>query len=455
MDTRRFLDVLSRRAGVIAVSVAVAVAAAFAVDRLLPHEYEAWAVLHVSVLPIGADWRQYDLDYSDRMMNTYVTLAESRRVEAEVAARLDVAEPPYLAVKVEPNSGLMRVIGRGRTPEEAAATANALADVLIELSHELATTLPEEARPPVPQVVETATPPDEPRGLGLTLLLALAVFVGGAVGTFLALLGENLDDRLYYVDEIAAVAGSPVLVAIPRSRSRRSFPVPVDSPQGRAYRRLRSRLMAHSARQRVKVILVCGVEPRHGASTVVANLAQSFATLGRKVLVIDCASSARGQVHFLGVSARDSIVAKLGGADGAPRAPHATRVEKVDLLLTTSGMVPDVLSEYAAQYDGVIIDASAMSRSDDALYVSAFADLVLLVVRQGKTTAGSLADARDQLAAAYAGPVGVVAVGVNPGSYSDASAPVPFPVDDVRKTGWGLELAPLPPEREVQAPPLT
>lgn len=439
MDVSRGLDVLRRRWLLLLTAVALTVLAAMGVRSLLPTEYEARALLHVATPPVGIEWRQYDLDYSDRLMNTYVTLAGTDRVKEVLTARLGGGEAPHADLVAIPSTGLLEAVARGATPERAAAAANALVAVIVELAGELFADPSAGEQPQQPRVVALATPPQQPRGLDTTWFVLVAVAAGAIIGLLAAFSLDNADDRLHYADEAGAVAGLPVLAAIPRVHRRRNALARADSAEGRAYRRLRAQLLGRRPGRVLKSVLLCGVSTDSGTSTVAANLGRDLAVIGRRVLVIECDITKPAQRELLGVRGREGILSLLA-KDSARRVPHATDVEGLQLIVTRSVDVPEVLAEHGAHFDTVIVDGSTLTRDADALYLTSFVEEVLLVVKLGRARAVELADARDQLTAVGARIVGLVAVGV--GAVTNSLKVATFAATPPPETGSGDSSAP-------------
>jgi capsular polysaccharide biosynthesis protein/Mrp family chromosome partitioning ATPase len=401
MDLRRFVDILARRAGVVLVTFAAAVVAAYAVWSALPVSYTASAMLRVPTSPFGSDWRQYDLGYADRLLNTLAASTESDRVRSEVAGRLRESEMPHIDVEVLANTELLRVESRPSTPHAAARAADTVAEVLADLAQTM--TLGAGAIGPRPEVVAAARPPEEQRGPSLPLTLALAAIVGAAAGLLLAFVAENFDDRLYDADDIADALHHPVLTRVPRLRGLAA----PGTEAGRAYRRLRSHVLAFGGAERPRTILVAPTAPGAGASTTVANLARVLADGGWWVIVVDGDPAAQHQSDLLGAKQKPSARGRKTSAAG-PATPVPTSVAGVTLVTTKPADVPDILDDLRHRAYVVLVDVGVSGITADAAFLGSAVDGVLLTVRAGRTRPQDLEDARVRLASVGARVLGAV-----------------------------------------------
>ncbi len=136
MELRLYAAILNRRKWVILVTAVVTLAVvALGTSRMTPI-YSASAVARVAERTAQRSTTS-DLNYGDKLRETYVFLLKSRPILEEVAGRLglgmgvaDLAS----AIKVEslPNTELIRVTVSNRDPRQAAAIANMLTVLLIE-----------------------------------------------------------------------------------------------------------------------------------------------------------------------------------------------------------------------------------------------------------------------------------------------------------------------------------
>ena len=143
-------------------------------------------------------------------------------------------------------------------------------------------------------VVEPAIEPEVPSKPRKRLNIMLGALVGLAGGTGLAFLFENLDSTLYTTEQVKAIAGLPILGKIPaakihkfRGQGRIAIYTNGDSPQGEAYRLLRTNILSLDYDKLPKKLLITSAEREEGKTTVVANLAYAMAQAGRKVVVIE------------------------------------------------------------------------------------------------------------------------------------------------------------------------
>jgi capsular polysaccharide biosynthesis protein len=133
MEITKYLIILWRRKWLILTTTLMAIIVAVAGTSLLTPKYESSVLLRLSTTTRGSpDWIDFDLQYADRMMNTYRVFATSSAVQNEVVERLSLPGRPAVEVEILANTELMRISVRDTNPWRAAATANSVAAVLIE-----------------------------------------------------------------------------------------------------------------------------------------------------------------------------------------------------------------------------------------------------------------------------------------------------------------------------------
>lgn len=417
MDLRRLREILRRRALLVVLAAACAVGAAWGTWTLLPATYEAKALLNLTTAPIAPDWRQYDLDLADRLINSYIALAESRRVGTVVASAIGSADPPYLSLEAIPNSNLLEAVARAESAEDAATAANVLSVALASIGAEIELEGAEIGATHSLFVVEEAAAPENPRGIPLPLLLAIAMVVGLLLGLFLALVAENLDKRIYFADDAANVAGMPVLAIVSKARGFHLRQLaPGNSPAGRAYRRLCAQLKARSPGSNPNVVLAVSDQSGANVPAVTANLADALAAFGKSVLIVDTVPR---------TAVRWSMIRPSGPAEDAPpavteavgtNAVKNTQVKRVKHLTISAAKLTTLMQVLATNFDTVLIDAGSLSADDAALYLAAQGIPTLLVVRLGGTDPELLADARHQLSAVGSAVLGAVLTDARSGS---------------------------------------
>jgi succinoglycan biosynthesis transport protein ExoP len=140
MDIRNYIAILWRRKWVIAVTIFVTATVVVAGTLAATPMYVASTKLRVLTPSSGSvDWASYDMGYTNRLMNTYVEIAASRPVLAELMQRLGLAHSPQIKVEIVPNTELIQITVEDPNPILVAQAANALADILIAQSRELYT----------------------------------------------------------------------------------------------------------------------------------------------------------------------------------------------------------------------------------------------------------------------------------------------------------------------------
>lgn len=260
---------------------------------------------------------------------------------------------------------------------------------------------------------------------------ALGALLGGfgglALGVASVLVLGRIDPRVHTKEESEEASEIPVIAEIPACdrRQRRGTPLPVlDAPYSRfaeSYRALRSAvLFAESTAEpepvgeRVPpqgvVIMVTSAGPAEGKTTTAANLATALAEGGTSVLVVNC-DFRRPRLHL------------YFGVENEPRRVMTTSLPSLKVVADpTAGdraaspaQVVDaqrhVITNGRRHFDYVVLDTAPLLTTSDASGLLAVSDMVVLVVKAGKSTRESLRRSSELLERFAAPVIGAVLVG--------------------------------------------
>ena len=173
------------------------------------------------------------------------------------------------------------------------------------------------------------------------------------------------------------------------------------SPVSEAYRSLRTSMLYNDIDQSTKSILVSSAGPGEGKTTTVANMAITYANLGKKTLLIDT-DLRRPVVHKIFNSSKEpGITNYLAGLEQ----DFNTLVKKTDidnLYIVTSGVIPPNPSELLGsekmskliknlekEWDIILFDSPPLVAVTDATMVSKEIDSIIIVVKVGQTDRGA------------------------------------------------------------------
>lgn len=515
MELRDFLVILNRRKWIFISTFVTTMAIAIIGTMVITPVYEASSKLRVPTASRGSiDWVDNDLNYTDRLMNTYLGVANTGPIKDELTERLNIKEAPEYSVEILANTELMQISVQDTDPKLATVSANTLADIMVEWSEtaasgrvaretldaqlveieaDLDTARAEYDRlfAETPQdterliainhtievksqvyaellanfeksrvreamqanalsIIELAAVPETPVSPNTMLNLGIGLLLGLIGGLGLSFLVESLDTKVYSEEQIEAITYAAVLGAIPRAKKRHqaSF-VETESPEGEAFRRLRTNVLTILREQKLHSLMVTSAHQLEGKSTVVANLALALSHVGINTIVVD--SNLRkptlhevfGVSNYIGLSnvLRRQMplerAIQYGVVPGIPVLTSGTLNDHLSLagstsitnklaphpaeLLSTQQM-ENVLKELEDKYDLVLIDTpSALEVSDTAILAS-LVDGVVLVASRGLSTTSALSDVCQQLHSVKAKLLGVVVNHAKVGSrYKDLS----------------------------------
>lgn len=290
---------------------------------------------------------------------------------------------------------------------------------------------------------------------------ALGLAVALLLGIGLVALFESLDTRVRSENDVADALGVPLLgrLSTPASSLRRRAELAVlkepNGPDAEAFRILRTNLEYANSEIGAKTIVFTSSVHSEGKSTTVANVAVSFARLGKRVALVDL-DLRRPSVHrlfglteTLGVSdvalgrvpldealvsvpilPRQATASQrrrwAGGATVSPRVPSVPAPTATIQVLPAGATPADVgefvgadgvaamLGALAEWAEVVLIDAPPILEVSDPMILMKHVDALVIVARLGVVRQAMLGEMRRVLGASAVSVLGVVVTGVDP-----------------------------------------
>ncbi len=132
MEISDLIRVILRRKWIVVASAIAALVAAYGYSSIQPKMYSAYAIVRVMTAMVGDNnWVEYNIPYTDRLVNTYTTLLGTAPVTTEIMTRLGLEVMPEVVIEGLPNTELLQIIATAEDANDAAGTANTVADIFI------------------------------------------------------------------------------------------------------------------------------------------------------------------------------------------------------------------------------------------------------------------------------------------------------------------------------------
>lgn len=260
------------------------------------------------------------------------------------------------------------------------------------------------------RVVDTAVLPIEPIKPKKLQILILAIFLGGFLGTLLALLRNMMRSGIKDADQIENELDLPVYATVPRSpvqngyiklaKKKKYIPIlAVKNSDDIAIESLRSmRTAIHFAlsNARNNIVMISGPAPEVGKSFISTNLAAILAQSQKRVLLID-ADLRRGYIHkYFNQTPQPGLSEYLNKQVNLNQVIKATDIPGLDLLtrgkspvnpseLLSTPLFGEMLTQLSSQYDHILIDTSPILAVTDGIIISQHAGVNLLIARYAQT----------------------------------------------------------------------
>jgi tyrosine-protein kinase Etk/Wzc len=300
------------------------------------------------------------------------------------------------------------------------------------------------------RVVDVAAVPEIPVRPKKPLVLALAVVVGLFFGVVAAVLRNILFGGINNPNDIERYAGLSVYSTVPlsiaqqqldrkiKTKSKELALLAVSEPHDSAIESLRSlrtalqfaMLEAHN-----NIVLLTGPAPGVGKSFVSTNLAAVIASSGKRVLLID-GDLRKGYLNqYFGLARGKGLSELITGSSKPDEALHKSILPNLDFISTGTlppnpaelflvGRMADLLQEFSASYDIVLIDTAPVLAASDTGILAALAGTAFLVARADITKLGEIVESMKRLAQSGVKAKGVIFNGVRL---------------DTRKYGYGMK----------------
>jgi polysaccharide biosynthesis transport protein len=296
--------------------------------------------------------------------------------------------------------------------------SNALA-TLASLNTQIETI--QNAGPPL-TVLKPATT-GEREGTAPLTVLALALCAGLIAGLGLALVRDQLDNRLRGEHEVEALTGVPSLgeLSLDRSAAREKTRLPAGNRERTALneglRALRTTLQVLLPTTGA-VLVITSVEPRDGKTFMSANLAVAWSRTGKRVVLVGGDLRRQGLGDYFGDAAEglglSELLTSAAKTDTAPSAAaieaHLVDSEFAGLRILPSGAEPfepadllavealgDIFAALREMSDIVVVDSPPSMALTDASLLAAHADGVVVLARVNRTDRGHLVETIETL----------------------------------------------------------
>ena len=308
----------------------------------------------------------------------------------------------------------------------------------------------------------------------MSLTLALALVVGGMLGTGTAVVLDLLDQRIRSLDELRRLTGLAVLgqvALLPGRRSGAMGPIGLisyakpNSYWAEAYRAIRTNIDFRRRNQRLQVLLVTSPHSGDGKTTAASNLAISFALAGRRVLLIDAdlRSPSLDKVH--GLRREHGLSHLLQDLLPLHQVVQRSKIENLEVItvdpevpnpgeLLSSPRLKELLDEARQTYDVILLDSSPLLAVVDPALIGAVVDGVILVARPETLRHRDVEPILELLSIAGASILGMLINGISREDRSIAMTTVSYGRPVERRSGdvtRSIGVEDQPPEIVTQA----
>jgi capsular polysaccharide biosynthesis protein len=430
VESQGYLEIFRQRWLVIAAAVALGLGAAAAIAFAIPSTYTATATMFLSVQDPSASLGERSQFAQDRVAS-YPDLVHSEDVLRPTIDQLDLGVSvqelsTMVSAKNADNTVLINVSAKADDAETAAAIANAVAENLsdvvadIENGNDFSVLLDQRI---------AATAPTSPSAPQRTVIIGLGLIAGLALGAVSALLLTRFDRRLRSVAEVRRASGLPVLGLIPR----RLLPRRHDSVEPLVAAAMADAMLTirqANGGNMPGLLMLVPAGKKAAPGRIRLGLAGAAASTGQDVILVET-DHANDVAELATLNQRPGLAEVLEGTATLPDSvvtldSPAIRVLPAGTSATTVAQAEASLRSTAStlfsESDLVIAQSTQSNRPVGLPLLAPYADVVVVLVRHGRSTDTDLARAVSQLRIVSVRPIGVVLYDVPRGRRIDLTA---------------------------------
>lgn len=386
-----------------------------------------------------------ELNYAQKVITTYICFLKTKTFYQQVVeeCKLNYTADQIRAITtIVPisNTEIFQISVTSYDPNDSYYLVDAMQKVAPKLIRSIKDTAEI-------SVVDPVTLPQGPSGPNVKL----NTIIGGMLGFFLSVLAafgwELLDGNVKSREDLIRRYQKPVLGAIPnyniyRNRRfkflnmipalRKRFLVSsrirgIDEDKkfevNEAYIELRTNLRFTVFKNDCKKLIISSPVPEDGKSTTSANIANTIAQTGAKVLLLDC-DLRKGRVHnFFNLRGKPGMSDILSDMISENNAIQKTGNENLQVIamgsippnpteLLGSTQMEELMKRLEKNYDYIIIDSPPVNVVSDVLTMINLVDGIVVVVREGVTSYTDISNALNKYKLAEANILGFVINGI-------------------------------------------
>jgi capsular exopolysaccharide synthesis family protein len=272
----------------------------------------------------------------------------------------------------------------------------------------------------VVSVVDRAQVPGAPFKPNLPLNIMIGLFVGILLGLGTAFTIEWIDDTVKTPDDVATKLGLASLGVIPGVGKGLAVREQLEDPRSQvseAYQSVRTALQFSTDHGVPRSLLVTSTRASEGKSSTALALAQTLASLGASVLLID--ADLRKPTFRGPSSTSHGLSSLLAGSEKVFDCIHPTQMERLFLLpsgpippnpaeLLASGRFKEILDEALTRFDHIIIDSAPVLGLADAPMLASSVEGTLMVIEAGAIRRAAALNSVNRLRASDARLMGAI-----------------------------------------------
>jgi succinoglycan biosynthesis transport protein ExoP len=221
------------------------------------------------------------------------------------------------------------------------------------------------------------------------LVLLIGLFVGGGLGSTIALASEQIEDTVRSPEELRALSRLDVFSALAEPRRWRGAGLPRNAL---AVRALRNALREEGE----KSVMVLSTKDNEGGAATALDLAMAASVSGERVLIIDVDLHGRALSKLTGPASKRGLCEVVHGKMPLKEAVSVDAKSGLSLLTVsnasaglskplTRDQLASVLVAANGEFDFVVLSGAAVLDDPDVIGLGALLDNIVLVVQAGVT----------------------------------------------------------------------